>query len=75
MSVDTAGADRSQWKGWKRIFDPTLWLSSAVEVDSTADEGHSTGWKLQLIHYYRDLFAPAISTDMSQVGVAVFPPF
>ena len=25
------------------------------------------------IHFHRDLSAPAISTDMSQVGVALFP--
>ena len=27
------------------------------------------------INFYRDLSAPAMSTDMSQVGVALFPSF
>ena len=30
---------------WNRSFQPTLWLSSAVEIDSTStpDESHSVG--------------------------------
>ena len=36
---------------------------------SSADENHSAGWKLQqFIHFHCDL-----STDSSQVGVALFP--
>ena len=27
------------------------------------------------INFHRDLFGPAMSTDMSQVGVALFPLF
>jgi hypothetical protein len=35
---------------------------------STADESHSVGCKLRkFINFYRDLSAPTISTDMSQV--------
>ena len=27
------------------------------------------------IHFHRDLSAPAMTTDMSQIGVALFPSF
>ena len=43
MSVDIAGADRSQ--------------------------------SSEYIHFHRDLSVPVMSTDMSQVGVALFPLF
>ena len=49
--------------GWNWNFQPALWLSSAVEVNSS------------FIHFHGDLSAPAMSTDMSQVGVALFPSF
>ena len=29
----------------------------------------------EYIHLHRDLYAPAMSKDMSQVGVALFPSF
>ena len=38
---------------------------------STADESCSAGWKLLIFM----ISAPAMSTDMSQVGVATFPSF
>jgi hypothetical protein len=41
----------------------------AVEV---ADESHSVDWKLQI---HCNLSASVMSADMSQVGVALFPPF
>ena len=41
---------------------------------NSADESNSAGWKLQkFIYFHRDLSAPVMSTDMSQVGVAHFP--
>ena len=41
---------------------------------SSADEGHSAGWKLpHFIYFHRYLRTPAMSTDNSQVGVALFP--
>ena len=41
---------------------------------SSADEGHSAGWKLlHLIYFHHYLQTPVISTDSSQVGVALFP--
>ena len=53
--------------GWNWSFQPVLWLSS-----STADESHRADWKL---HFRRDLSALAMSTDLNQVGVALFPYF
>ena len=47
-----------------------------TQSTSTADESHSAGWKLQkYVHFHRDLFAPAMPTDMIQVCVALFPSF
>ena len=40
----------------------------------SADEGHSAGWKLlHFINFHRYLRTPAMSTDSSQVSVALFP--
>ena len=51
-------------------------ISCRGQSTSTADESHSAGCKLQkYIHFYRDLSAPVMCTDMSQVGVALFPSF
>ena len=47
-----------------RSFQPTLWLSSVIEAESS-----------EYIHFHRDLSAPAMSTDMSKVGVALFLSF
>ena len=60
-------------------LDPTLqvcdYASIDVDVDS-ADESHSAGWKLQyFIYFYCDQSTPAMSTDSSQVDVALFPSF
>ena len=60
-------------------FHPAL-HSSAEEEDaqssSSADESQSAGWKLQyFIYFHRDLSTPAMSMDISQVGVALFPSF
>ena len=47
-----------------------------VEVDiSTADESHGVAESSENIHFHRDLTVPAMSTDISQVGVALFPSF
>ena len=41
---------------------------------SSADESHSAGWKLQfIILFHRHLCTPAMSTNNSQLGVALFP--
>ena len=46
------------------------------QIMTTADESHSAGWKLRkFIHLHRDLSAPVMSTDMSQVDIALFPSF
>ena len=46
------------------------------QSSSQADESHSDGWKLQyFIYFHRDLSTPAMSTDSSQLGVALFPSF
>jgi len=43
---------------------------------SSADEDHSAGWKLLIFTYvHLRLSAPAMSTDNSQVGVAICTPF
>ena len=40
------------------------------------NEGHSAGRKLQyFIFFYRNLRTPMMSTDSSQVGVALFPSY
>ena len=40
------------------------------------DEDRSAGWKLPVfIYVHLRLSAPAMSTDNSQVGVAICPPF
>ena len=70
-SVDITRAERTRWKDKKLSFQPTLWLSSA----SAADESHSVGWKLYILSFHWVLSAPAMSTDMSQVGVTHFPSF
>ena len=45
-------------------------------VTSTGYESQSAGWKLRkYIEFHCDLSAPAMSTEMSQVGVALFPSF
>ena len=49
----------------------SLWLSSAVEVVKATVLAESSS----SINFYRDLSAPVMSTDMSQVGVALFPSF
>ena len=55
-----------------RYVDDLLFLFTSY----TADESRSAGWKLQIfIYFHRDLSAPAMSTNMSQVGVALFPSF
>ena len=41
-----------------------------VSVSGPADEGHSAGY---FIYFHSHLRIPAISTDSSQVGVALFP--
>ena len=47
-----------------------------TQSTSTADESHSAGWKLQkFIYFHHDLSTPMMSTDSSQVGVALFPSF
>ena len=39
-----------------------------------ADEGRSAGWKLQyFIIFHHDPRTPTMSTDSSQIGVALFP--
>ena len=43
-------------------FQPVLWPSSAEEQDFSQHYG-----------FHRDLQTPAMSTDSSQVGVALFP--
>jgi hypothetical protein len=43
-------------------IDKLLELSATVLVESS-----------EYIHFHRDLSAPAMSTDSSQVGVALFP--
>ena len=41
---------------------------------STADKSHSAAWKLgKIIYFHRDLSAPVMSIDMSQVGVVLVP--
>ena len=57
--------------GWS--FQSTLWLSSAVEVELMkvtvlVESSH-------FIYFYRDLSALAMSTYISQAGVALFPSF
>jgi hypothetical protein len=42
---------------------------------STADEATVLAESSEYIHFHHDLSAPAISTDMSQVGVTLFPSF
>ena len=59
-------------------FWPTLYLSSAVEVDfeqsiSTADE--SQCWLKAPLSSHHNLYATQMSTDVNQVGVALFPSF
>ena len=45
-----------------------------MKIDEIADEGHSAGSKLlYFIYFHRHLLTPAMSTDISQVGVALFP--
>ena len=72
-------------RGWKWSFQPALWFSSAVEVDLIIF--CRRGRPLQLmkatvltersvfILFHCGLSAPAMSTDMSQVSVALFPSF
>ena len=56
--------------------DKLLELSARTVASSLGDESHSAGWKLQLfIHFHRDLSTKAMSTDSSQVGVALFSSF
>ena len=59
------------------IFFPPLftWKLCTInfKVISSADESHSSGWKLQFNYFHCDLSTPAMSTDSSQVGVALFP--
>ena len=44
------------------------------DTSSSADEGRSVGWKLQyLIFFPRNPQTPTMSTDNSQVGVALSP--
>jgi len=48
---------------------PDSCLQTCRGRPSTADENSS------YIHFHRDLNAPVMSTDMSQLGVALFPSF
>ena len=75
MSVDIAGADRSR-KWMEQELSANTALSSAVDclhlqlmkATVLAESSYS-------IHFHRDLSAPAMSTDVSQVGVALLPSF
>ena len=42
---------------------------------SSADESHSVGWKLYIFYLFTILSAPTMTTDVSQVGVTLFPSF
>ena len=58
------------------LFSCEVFLFSWEESSSSADENHSAGWKVQyFIYFHRDLSTPAMSTDASQVGVAIFHSF
>ena len=47
-----------------------------AKEEEEADEGRSAGSKLQyLIIFHRDPRTPTMSTDSSQVGVALFPSY
>ena len=52
------------------------WLLPVDIVDSTADEGRSSGWKLRyLFIFLLHVESPALSTGSSQVGPALSPSF
>ena len=57
----------------KQSFQPALWLSRAVEV-FTANESHSSSWKLHFFHSFSILYTPRHTAVMNQVDVAPFSP-
>ena len=46
-----------------------------VKRYNIANESHSVGWKLYILSFYWVLSPTVMSTDMSQVSVALFPSF
>ena len=49
--------------------------TGAFKSTSAADERHSVAWELYILSFQQVFSAPAMSTDTSQVGVALFPSF
>ena len=71
MSVAIARADITM----KVDIFPELSANTVAFISLEVD-CHSAGSKLRkYIHFHRDLSAPVMSTDMSQVGVTLFPSF
>ena len=59
-------------ESWRnmRNFQPTLWLSLLTVQAAVLAESSS-----YFFNFHRTLSAPPMSTDMSQVGFALFPSF
>ena len=57
---------------WLMFADILVALSDKDENISTADDSHSVGWKLTFSSV--SFKTTRMSTDMSQVGVALFSP-
>ena len=66
MSVDITGADRSRWKWMKLEF-------SASTVAFIICRGTVLAKSSSFIYFHRDLSFLAMSIDMSQVVIALFP--
>ena len=66
MSVDISGADITMKVDEYGAFGQLLLQLKKATVLAESSE---------YIHVHRDLSAPAISTDMRQLGVALFPSF
>ena len=69
-----ATVSRHRWSSWITMKKDEPSSTEEEGSSSSADEGHSAGWKLQyFIFFHYNPRTTMMSTDSSQVGVALFP--